>query len=109
MDEYLTVFALRRNVDTGELELDMYAQYNATQLQGERDANRVVAALEGKSDWVDPTKSVDLALHHMKLRTRMDHAITGLYAFRAPQEWTRDDFWALYQGVPLSELKQFRI
>jgi len=109
MNDIATIFSLRRNLDTGKLQLDSYQQFNLVEIEEKRCVAEAVAALEGKTNFYDPMVAADIAVGGMKLRAKMDGAITGVYGFKGDQVMDRHTFWDHHKKWPLTKFKEMRI
>jgi len=109
MNGIATVFALRRSLETGEIELDMYMQFDYETTKKESLKAHAVAALDGVDKFKDPMNELSAVVSSMKMRTRFDHAIIGLYGFKGDHVMDRHEFWDTHSHWPLEKYKQFRI
>jgi hypothetical protein len=108
-DNIATVFALRRNMETGKLELDAYIQVDYADLQLQRAVAQGIAALEGKGKFDDPVAEAEQILGGIKIRAKCDGAIVGVYGWRGETVMDRDEFWDSHGHWPLTKFKQFKI
>lgn len=110
-DHLVTVFALRRSMETGKLELDCYLQFDYADLKLQQATAQAVAALDDKvlEPWMDPMSSASQAISGMKIRAKCDGAIVGLYGWKGSAVMDRQEFWEHHKDWPLSKYKQFRI
>jgi hypothetical protein len=108
-DNIQTIFALRRCMETGALELDAYLQLDYADLKEQQLKAQAIAALEGKDKFADPFTKTQQALSGMKIRAASDGAIVGLYGWKGETVMDRDEFWDAHKKWPLTKFKQFRI
>jgi hypothetical protein len=111
MNDIATIFSIRRNVETGKLELDCYQQFDYAKLQAESVKAHAIAALEGREmrPADDPMNAAQIAAGGIKIRTTFDQAIIGTFGIRGDDVLDRHQFWEKHKKWTVAKFKEFKI
>lgn len=87
--------------------MDTFLCVDAQKEMDDRSVHNAVCALEGTDEKY--ISQADIALRGIMLRTRVAGNVAGPYGVKLNEPLTRDELWDIFQDMPSSELRNFRI